>query len=131
MGGHGALTLAFKYPDKFKSVSAFAPICAPSQCAWGEKAFSHYLGENRQTWLAHDATALIQEKGALFSDILIDQGLNDQFYAQLNPALFEQACNAVDQKITLREHASYDHGYFFIQTFIDDHLQYHMTQLSI
>ena len=88
MGGHGALTLALKYPEKFKSVSAFAPICAPSQCPWGEKAFSAYLGTNKDTWLAHDATALIEAKGALFSDILIDQGLQDQFYSQLNPALF-------------------------------------------
>ena len=130
MGGHGALTLALKYPEKFKSVSAFAPICAPSQCPWGEKAFSNYLGENKATWLAHDATALIAEKGVLFSEILIDQGLNDQFYSQLNPALFEQACNAVGQKITLREHEGYDHGYYFIQSFIDDHLQFHFAQLT-
>ena len=130
MGGHGALTLALKYPEKFKSVSAFAPICAPSQCPWGEKAFSNYLGTNKATWLAHDATALIAEKGALFSEILIDQGLNDQFYSQLNPALFEQACNAVGQKITLREHEGYDHGYYFIQSFIDDHLQFHFAQLT-
>lgn len=130
MGGHGALTLAFKYPEKFKSVSAFAPICAPSQCPWGEKAFSHYLGNNRQEWLNHDATALIQKKGALYSNILIDQGLNDQFYTQLNPALFEQACKSVQQHITLREHEGYDHGYFFIQSFIDDHLQYHAIELE-
>ena len=83
MGGHGALTLALKYPEKFKSVSAFAPICAPSQCPWGEKAFSNYLGDDSQAWLAHDAAALMQSKGALFSEILIDQGLNDQFYSQL------------------------------------------------
>jgi S-formylglutathione hydrolase len=129
MGGHGALTLALKYPEKFKSVSAFAPICAPSQCPWGEKAFSHYLGADREAWLAHDATALIQAKGALFSDILIDQGLNDQFYSQLHPALFEAACRAVGQKLSLREHAGYDHGYYFIQSFIHDHLQYHAVQL--
>ena len=130
MGGHGALTLALKYPEKFKSVSAFAPICAPSQCPRGEKAFSHYLGDNRSTWLAHDATALVQEKGALFSDILIDQGLKDQFYSQLNPALFKQACQTVSQKLTLREHEGYDHGYYFIQSFIDDHLQFHAVQLQ-
>lgn len=130
MGGHGALTLALKYPEKFKSVSAFAPICAPSQCPWGEKAFSHYLGENRETWLAHDATALIKQKGELFDDILIDQGLNDQFYTQLNPALFHAACESVGQKLTLREHQGYDHGYYFIQSFIDDHLQYHAVQLQ-
>ena len=130
MGGHGALTLALKYPEKFKSVSAFAPICAPSQCPWGEKAFSNYFGEDRNEWLKHDATALIQEKGALFTEILIDQGSKDQFYAQLNPALFEQACAQVGQSLTLREHAGYDHGYYFIQSFIDDHLQFHAVQLE-
>lgn len=130
MGGHGALTLAFKYPEKFCSVSAFAPICAPSQCPWGEKAFSNYLGENRKEWLKHDATALVQEKGALFGDILIDQGFSDQFYSQLNPALFQQACDAVNQKLTLREHQGYDHGYYFIQSFVDDHLQFHAVQLN-
>ncbi|OAL76186.1 S-formylglutathione hydrolase [Acinetobacter sp. SFB] len=130
MGGHGALTLAFKYPEKFKSVSALAPICAPSQCPWGEKAFSNYLGEDRNEWLKHDATALIQEKGALFKEILIDQGLKDQFYTQLNPALFKQACAEVGQSLTLREHAGYDHGYYFIQSFIDDHLQFHAVQLE-
>ena len=130
MGGHGALTLAFKYPEKFKSVSAFAPICAPSQCPWGEKAFSNYLGEDRNEWLKHDATALIQEKGALFTEILIDQGAKDQFYSQLNPALFKQACEQAGQSLTLREHAGYDHGYYFIQTFMDDHLQFHAVQFE-
>ena len=130
MGGHGALTLALKYPEKFKSVSAFAPICAPSQCPWGEKAFSNYLGDDSQAWLAHDAAALMQSKGALFSEILIDQGLNDQFYSQLNPALFQQACEQAGQALTLREHAGYDHGYYFIQSFMDDHLQFHALQLQ-
>ncbi len=130
MGGHGALTLALKYPEKFKSVSAFAPICAPSECPWGEKAFSNYFGDDRNEWLKHDATALIQEKGALFTEILIDQGLKDQFYAQLNPALFKQACAQVGQSLTLHEHAGYDHGYYFIQSFIDDHLQFHAVQLE-
>ena len=130
MGGHGALTLALKYPEKFKSVSAFAPICAPSQCPWGEKAFSNYLGSDQAEWLKHDATALLQTKTAHFADILIDQGLSDQFYSQLNPALFQQACQAVGQPLTLREHAGYDHGYYFIQSFIDDHLQFHAVQLE-
>ena len=130
MGGHGALTLALKYPEKFKSVSAFAPICAPSQCPWGEKAFSNYLGSDQAEWQKHDATALVQTKTAHFADILIDQGLSDQFYSQLNPALFQQACQAVGQRITLREHAGYDHGYYFIQSFIDDHLQFHAVQLE-
>lgn len=130
MGGHGALTLALKYPEKFKSVSAFAPICAPSQCPWGEKAFSNYLGSDQAEWLNHDATALVQTKVSQFADILIDQGLSDQFYSQLNPALFQQACQAVGQPLTLREHAGYDHGYYFIQSFIDDHLQFHAVQLE-
>lgn len=130
MGGHGALTLALKYPEKFKSVSAFAPICAPSQCPWGEKAFSNYLGSDQAEWLKHDATALVQTKTAHFADILIDQGLSDQFYSQLNPALFQQACQAAGQPLTLREHAGYDHGYYFIQSFIDDHLQFHAVQLK-
>ena len=130
MGGHGALTLALKYPEKFKSVSAFAPICAPSQCPWGEKAFSNYLGSDQAEWLKHDASALVQTKTAHFADILIDQGLSDQFYSQLNPALFQQACQAAGQPLTLREHAGYDHGYYFIQSFIDDHLQFHAVQLE-
>lgn len=130
MGGHGALTLAFKYPEKFKSVSAFAPICAPSQCPWGEKAFSNYLGNDQAVWKQHDATALVGEKGALFNEILIDQGLQDQFYAQLQPAAFQQACTQVGQALTLREHAGYDHGYYFIQSFMDDHLQFHAVQLE-
>ena len=130
MGGHGALTLALKYPEKFKSVSAFAPICAPSQCPWGEKAFSNYLGSDQAEWLKHDASALVQTKTAHFDDILIDQGLSDQFYSQLNPALFQQACQAAGQPLTLREHAGYDHGYYFIQSFIDDHLQFHAVQLE-
>ena len=130
MGGHGALTLALKHPEKFKSVSAFAPICAPSQCLWGEKAFSNYLGSDQAEWLKHDASALVQTKTAHFADILIDQGLSDQFYSQLNPALFQQACQAAGQPLTLREHAGYDHGYYFIQSFIDDHLQFHAVQLE-
>ena len=130
MGGHGALTLALKHPEKFKSVSAFAPICAPSQCPWGEKAFSNYLGSDQAEWLKHDAIALVQTKTAHFADILIDQGLSDQFYSQLNPALFQQACQAAGQPLTLREHAGYDHGYYFIQSFIDDHLQFHAVQLE-
>lgn len=130
MGGHGALTLALKHPEKFKSVSAFAPICAPSQCLWGEKAFSNYLGSDQAEWLKHDATALVQKKTAHFADILIDQGLSDQFYSQLNPALFQQACQAAGQPLTLREHAGHDHGYYFIQSFIDDHLQFHAVQLE-
>ena len=130
MGGHGALTLAWKYPDKFKSVSAFAPICAPIDCPWGQKAFSHYLGDDQAQWKAHDATELVLAKGALFPEVLIDQGLEDQFYSQLNPAKMNQVCESVGQKISLREHAGYDHGYFFIQIFMVDHLQFHALQLQ-
>ena len=130
MGGHGALTLAWKCPDKFKSVSAFAPICAPIDCPWGQKAFSHYLGDDQAQWKAHDATELVLAKGALFPEVLIDQGLEDQFYSQLNPAKMNQVCESVGQKLSLREHAGYDHGYFFIQTFMDDHLQFHALQLQ-
>ena len=130
MGGHGALTLAWKYPDKFKSVSAFAPICAPIDCPWGQKAFSHYLGDDQAQWKAHDATELVLAKGSLFPEVLIDQGLEDQFYSQLNPAKMNQVCESVGQKLSLREHAGYDHGYFFIQTFMDDHLQFHALQLQ-
>ena len=130
MGGHGALTFAWKYPEKFKSVSAFAPICAPIECPWGQKAFTNYLGEDQASWKAHDATQLVQTKGALYDEVLIDQGLSDQFYFQLNPAMFKDACDQVGQKLTLREHEGYDHGYFFIQSFIDDHLQFHTLQLQ-
>ena len=130
MGGHGALTLAWKYPDKFKSVSAFAPICAPIDCPWGQKAFSHYLGDDQAQWKAHDATELVLAKGALCPEVLIDQGLEDQFYSQLNPAKMNQVCESVGQKLSLREHAGYDHGYFFIQSFMDDHLQFHALQLQ-
>ena len=130
MGGHGALTLAWKYPDKFKSVSAFAPICAPIDCPWGQKAFSHYLGDDQAQWKAHDATELVLAKGALFPEVLIDQGLEDQFYSQLNPAKMNQVCEKKKKKISLREHAGYDHGYFFIQSFMDDHLQFHALQLQ-
>jgi len=130
MGGHGALTLAWKHPDRFKSVSAFAPICAPCECPWGEKAFSNYLGNDRSEWAKHDATQLLLAKGQLFDEVLIDQGVNDQFYSQLNPEKYQQACNQVGQKLTLRFQEGYDHGYYFIQSFMDDHLQFHALQLQ-
>ncbi|MFZ2389476.1 MAG: S-formylglutathione hydrolase [Polaromonas sp.] len=132
MGGHGALTIALRHPDLFKSVSAFAPICAPSQCPWGRKAFTGYLGADESSWLDHDATALM---GRLPSapypgGILIDQGLADKFLAeQLHPDLFEAACAKAGQALTLRRHAGYDHGYYFIATFVDDHLNHHACQL--
>jgi S-formylglutathione hydrolase len=132
MGGHGALTLALKHPGVFQSVSAFAPICAPTQCPWGEKAFSAYLGADPSQWAQHDASALMAARRAplLAQPILIDQGLDDAFLtAQLHPHLFEQACAQVGQALTLRRHAGYDHGYFFIQSFIEEHLAHHARYL--
>lgn len=130
MGGHGALTLALRNPDIFRSVSAFAPICAPMLCPWGQKAFRHYLGENQQSWQKYDATALIST-GHRVPELLIDQGLNDQFLAQqLYPEALENICAATDQKLTLRYHRNYDHSYYFISTFIGEHLKYHREQLG-
>lgn len=133
MGGHGALTLALRNPGLFKSVSALAPIAAPSQCPWGQKAFSNYLGPDRSQWLAHDATALMQHQPAAPypGGILIDQGLADKFLAeQLHPHLFEEACRQIGQPLTLRRHEGYDHGYYFIQSFVRDHLAHHAQALS-
>ena len=130
MGGHGALTLALRHPELYRSVSAFAPIAAPTQCPWGEKAFAGYLGDDRTAWAGHDATELIQ-KGHRVPPLLIDQGMADQFLAgQLHPHLLEQACEAGGQPLTLRRHAGYDHGYYFIASFVEDHLRHHATQLS-
>ena len=132
MGGHGALTLALRHPGLFKSVSAFAPIAAPGQCPWGLKAFAGYLGTDENEWARHDATALMTAGGkAPFpAGILIDQGLADKFLAeQLHPHLFEAACQAKDQPLTLRRHEGYDHGYYFISTFMNDHLRFHAGQL--
>ena len=130
MGGHGALVLALRHPDLFRSVSAFAPICAPSQCAWGKKAFAGYLGGNEATWREYDASALMASRHAPFPQgILIDQGLGDKFLAeQLFPEAFEQACATAGQPLNLRRHAGYDHGYFFISTFVEDHLRFHAEQ---
>jgi S-formylglutathione hydrolase len=133
MGGHGALTLALKYPNLFKSVSAFAPIAAPTQCPWGEKAFSAYLGADRSQWLKHDASELMTAaKTSPFpAGILIDQGLGDQFLEkQLHPHMFEAACASVGQPLTLRRHVGYDHGYYFISTFVEDHLRFHAERLK-
>ncbi|MEX0807593.1 MAG: S-formylglutathione hydrolase [Dongiaceae bacterium] len=130
MGGHGALTLALKTPDRYRSLSAFAPIAAPMRCPWGEKAFSRYLGADRTTWRAHDASELMQQR-KFGRPILIDQGLGDQFLAgQLHPHFFEEACQKVGQDLTLRRHEGYDHGYFFIQTFMEDHLRHHAAALT-
>lgn len=132
MGGHGALTLALRHPGVFKSLSAFAPIVAPTQCQWGEKAFGGYLGPDRALWAEHDACELIRKAGAAYpAGILVDQGLADKFLAeQLKPELFEAACAASGQPITLRRHADYDHSYWFVSSFIADHLRFHHAQLA-
>lgn len=128
MGGHGALTIGLKNPDCFRSISAFAPIVAPMQCPWGQKAFSAYLGDDRSTWREYDATELMANAGdrLAFPGILIDQGLDDDFLSeQLMPDKFAAACEAVNQRLELRKHVGYDHSYFFIASFIDDHIQHH------
>jgi S-formylglutathione hydrolase len=133
MGGHGALTLALRHPDLFRSVSAFAPISAPSSCPWGEKAFTGYLGADRERWREHDAVELMSRlQAAPFPQgILVDQGLADKFLAtQLHPHLLEAACDQVGQPLTLRRQEGYDHGYYFIQSFVDDHLRFHAEQLG-
>lgn len=131
MGGHGALTLYFRHKGRFASCSAFSPIVAPAQVPWGKKAFAAYLGNDVSAWSAHEATYLVaQDKDAKGNaPILIDQGGADPFLAeQLKPALFEEACRSAGQKLTLRIHDGYDHSYFFIQSFIDDHLEWHAAQ---
>jgi S-formylglutathione hydrolase len=130
MGGHGALTLALRHPSLFQSVSALAPIAAPTQCPWGEKAFTGYLGDDRAAWAEHDATELVKA-GRKVPPLLIDQGLADNFLAaQLHPHLFEAACKQAGQALTLRRHEGYDHGYFFIATFVEDHLRHHAQTLA-
>jgi S-formylglutathione hydrolase len=132
MGGHGALVMALRNRDLFRSVSAFAPICAPSKCPWGKKAFSAYLGIDEQAWLQYDASALMTEMRTPFpGGILIDQGLNDKFLAeQLHPELFEVACKKARQPLNLRMHSGYDHSYYFISTFVEDHILFHHSQLN-
>jgi S-formylglutathione hydrolase len=130
MGGHGALTLALRHPSLFQSVSAFAPIAAPTQCPWGEKAFTGYLGEDRARWAEHDATELIQA-GKRCPPLLIDQGRADQFLAaQLHPDRLEAASRAAGQPLTLRWHEGYDHGYYFVQSVVADHLRHHVRTLE-
>lgn len=132
MGGHGALTLALRHPGQYRTVSAFAPIAHPSRCPWGEKAFSGYLGEDRDVWAEHDATALMGRAttAPYPQGILIDQGLADKFLAtQLHPQAFEEACAQVKQPVAVRRHEGYDHGYYFIQSFVADHLAHHAQGL--
>ncbi len=132
MGGHGALTLGLKHPEIYRSISAFAPISHPSACPWGEKAFRHYLGPDEASWADYDATELA---GSIVTKpahaLLVDQGLADQFLEeQLKPDDFEAACNSAGIDLELRRQPGYDHGYYFISTFMDDHLRHHARNLT-
>ena len=130
MGGHGALTIHLKHPEKFRSCSAFAPIVAPSSVPWGRKAFGRYLGPDEARWAAYDATRLLAARGPSPAHLLIDQGTDDQFLAeQLRPELFAEAARTAGQKLTLRMQQGYDHSYFFIASFIEDHLRWHKESL--
>lgn len=132
MGGHGALVTALRHPELFKSVSAFAPIAAPSLCPWGEKAFTTYLGADHADWAQYDASELMRKSTAPFpKGILIDQGLGDKFLrTQLRPDVFEKACTQAGQRLEIRRHADYDHGYYFISTFMQDHIRFHADNLK-
>ena len=129
MGGHGALTIGLTFPDRFKAISAFAPIVAPGQVPWGEKALAGYLGPDRAVWRKHDAVALIED-GARAKDLLVDQGDADTFLAeQLRPELLTRACADAGIPLTMRMQPGYDHSYFFISTFMGDHLRWHAVRL--
>ena len=130
MGGHGALTIALKNRERYRSVSAFAPICAPTRCPWGEKAFRGYLGDDPDAWREHDATRLV-ERSVFDGEILIDQGTDDQFLdEQLHPELFSRACSEAGQRLDLRMQRGYDHSYYFIQSFIGEHIAHHAAALG-
>jgi S-formylglutathione hydrolase len=130
MGGHGALTLHLKHPQLYRSVSAFSPIVAPSQVPWGQKAFTAYLGSDRAAWRRYDATELVQQQPSA-AHILIDQGATDQFLErELQPQRFVEAAKSAGQQVTLRMQEGYDHSYYFVSTFIDDHLRWHVERLS-
>ena len=129
MGGHGALTIALRSPERFRSVSAFAPICAPLTCPWGEKALGNYLGSDRAAWREYDACALIED-GARVPGILVDQGLEDGFLTeQLEPERLEAACSAAGIPLALRRQPGHDHSYYFIASFVEDHLRWHAERL--
>jgi S-formylglutathione hydrolase len=130
MGGHGALVIALREPDRWRSVSAFSPICAPTRCPWGVKAFGGYLGDDREAWKSYDASELVRKKTHPIT-ILVDQGLADGFLdEQLKPDLFEEACAAGGQRLELRRHEGYDHSYYFIASFVEDHLRHHAAALK-
>ncbi len=130
MGGHGALTIALQNPDRYRSVSAFAPIVAPMQCPWGQTALTGYLGSDPAAWRQYDATELVRQR-QFPGEILIDQGTADEFLAgQLKPELFAAACNTAGQPLRLRMQEGYDHSYYFVASFIADHLEFHAQALS-
>lgn len=130
MGGHGALTIALNNPDYYKSVSAFAPICSPLRCPWGEKALTGYLGTDRASWREYDATSLIEDRGWNGPTLLVDQGTKDQFLeSQLKPELLKETCGQSGVSLNLRMQEGYDHSYFFIASFIEDHLRFHALNL--
>ncbi len=130
MGGHGALTIALKNPGTYRSVSAFAPIVAPTQVPWGEKALGRYLGDDKSDWMEYDAVALVQSRG-WHDEILIDQGEADEFLLeQLRPGLFQTACADAGVDLQLRIHHGYDHSYYFISSFMRDHIAWHAAQLT-
>lgn len=131
MGGHGALTLALKNPKQYHSVSAFAPICAPTQCPWGQKAFTGYLGADKEIWKDYDACELMVTRGWPHQRILIDQGTQDPYLEeQLKPGLFQTACSNKNVSLKLRMQKGYDHSYYFIASFIEDHLSFHASMLG-
>jgi S-formylglutathione hydrolase len=130
MGGHGALTLTLRHPELFKTVSAFSPICSPTRCAWGRKAFAAYLGSDETAWREHDAALLIEGGRARVSEILVDQGTADNFLVeQLKPELLAAACETAGVTLTLRMQEGYDHSYFFISSFVADHVAWHAERL--
>ena len=130
MGGHGALTIALKNPQAYRSVSAFAPISSPMRCPWGEKALGGYLGGDRKRWREYDTTALLEDRGWAGPTLLVDQGTKDQFLeTQLKPDLLRDACARRDIPLQLRMQEGYDHSYFFIASFIEDHLRFHARYL--
>ncbi|MGZ3461487.1 MAG: S-formylglutathione hydrolase [Archangium sp.] len=131
MGGHGALVCALRQPGRYRSVSAFAPICAPLRCPWGQKAFRTYFGPDTEAWRAWDATELVRTGGSRLPPLLVDQGTRDKFLAeQLKPELLREACEQSGQPLTLRFQEGYEHGYYFVSTFMADHLRHHAAALS-
>ena len=131
MGGHGALTIGLRNPQAYRSISAFAPIASPMRCPWGEKALSGYLGQDRTTWREYDTTALLETRGWKGPPLLVDQGTKDQFLeTQLKPELLRDACERAGVALDLRLREGYDHSYFFIASFIEDHLRFHAHHLA-